>query len=85
MTKSRWLRIDSTDGENTKNMLSVVKTIKNAEIKTINGQTYVRFVGVTSKSSQSIRKRHLFNILKKQTNSSTTEGNGRHYCAIILK
>lgn len=85
MTKSRWLKIDSPNGNNLKNMLAVIETIENAEIKTVDGQTYVRFVVVTSKSSKSTRKRFLFNVSKKQPDSSTIEENSRHYCAIMLK
>ncbi|MBQ9760871.1 MAG: hypothetical protein IJW16_05940 [Clostridia bacterium] len=85
MTKSRWLKINSPSGDNSKNMLAVVETIENAEIKTIDGQTYVRFVVVTSKSSKSTRKRFLFNVFKKESNSSAMEEDGRHYCAIMLK
>ena len=85
MTKSRWLKINSPNGDNSKSMLEAVETIENAEVKIIDGQTYVRFVVVTSKSSKSTRKHFLFNIFRKEPNSSTIEKDGRHYCAIMLK
>ena len=87
MTKSRWLKVDTSDKDSYENTLALIKTIHTVEQKQKDGKIYVRFVINKSnkRRSSGYGVRLLTSFSRKHTTQSEDYEESRQYCAVMIK
>lgn len=83
MVKSRWLKLNSAGCDNYENIVKLVEENNHAEMKVMNGFTYVRFIEAPIRKRKSRRTR--LSLLRKQYEHNEPNDDARLYCAIVLK
>lgn len=83
--KGKWLELDPHSKSN-ESVLSIVRTISDADIKVTAGKTYIRFpISQKKKKSLFFRIIKIGTYTKRQTTESTEASKPRQYCAVMLK
>ncbi len=85
VSKGKWLELDSHSKSN-ESILSIVRTIQNADIKVVDGKTYIRLPISKAKREPlfpRIIKTDIYN--KGQALKIKEFSESRQYCAVILK
>lgn len=86
MTKTRWLKIDSSDKESYKKTLALINTIETVEQIQRDGHVYVRFVTSRKRKRRLVAgKLRVFSSSKNLKRNQNDTCKARQYCAVILK
>lgn len=84
-SKGKWLELDS-HSKSSENILSIVRTISDADIKVIAGRTYIRFpISQEKKKPLFSRMIKIGIYAKRQATESQKSSKPRQYCAVMLK